>query len=137
MLLRVFSFFNFVFFLNIFTHLGKHFWLAFSNGEDMYKNKHEVITELSHDVTAVKGSNELYSFRGTKIATSASNTIERKFMHCYCSSCRSNLPCPSRSEFGRWDEVVQHAVQQGERRRTRAMHDAIQCVGCEGTGDPT
>ena len=103
----------------------------------MYKNKHEVITELSHDVTAVKGSNELYSFRGTKIATSASTTIERKFMHCYCSSCRSNSPCPSRSEFGKWDEVVQHAVQQGERRRTRAMHDAIHCVGCEGTGDPT
>ena len=126
-----------VFFKKHFTHLGKHFWLAFSNGEDMYKNKHEVITELSHDVTAVKGSNELYSFRGINTATSTSNTIERKFMHCYCSSCRSNLPCPSHSEFGRWDEVVQHAVQQGEGRRTRAMHDATQCVGFKGTGDPT
>ena len=72
------------FFFKHFTHLGKHFWLAFSNGEDMYKNKHEVITELSHDVTAVKGSNELYSFRGINTATSTSNTIECKFMHCYC-----------------------------------------------------
>lgn len=128
--------------LNVFS--GRHFWLAFSNGEDKYKGKYEHIKPPSQDVTPIKGSNELYSFRAVGVASGANSsaraTITSKFMQCYCPACRGPQPhnCPSHDEFGGvYIATELRPVARASRRQTRALvEEDTACARCDGTGDP-
>jgi hypothetical protein len=122
---------------------GRHFWLAFSNGIDLYKDKYDVVPNPKQfDVTALPGSNELYCFRGTNTADGTSTSLKHKFMQCYCAECRADryASCPSRDEFGCWGGTVIQKKAANARRRTRQEYDEP-CQHCgttdDGGDDPT
>ena len=113
---------------------GSHFWLAFSNGEDLYKDKYEAVPASGPDVSAISGSNELYSFRGASSATDSQCTVKTKFMQCYCAACRggSYSTCPSRCELGYWKTTVLVKTGSGHRRTRSAPADEA-CQHCNST----
>jgi hypothetical protein len=115
---------------------GKYFWLAFSNGEDLYKNVYEAVPK-AFDVTPVTGSNELYGYRGVGTADAQSVTIAKKFMRCHCQDCRGGqgVRCPSHAEFGPWSTTVITKKAPSGQRRTRGMADDEPCQSCGSTDD--
>ena len=122
---------------------GKHFWLAFSNGIDLYKDKYAIVPNPKQfDVTPVKGSNELYCYRSAGTADERSGSIQHKFMQCYCAACRSSryADCPSRDEFGFWGgTVIRKKVAGGQRRTRQEQEEPCQHCGSfdDGGDDPT
>jgi hypothetical protein len=124
---------------------GTHHWLAFSNGEDAYKDKYDSVQAPRHDVSAISGSNELYSFRGASVASAEGSkcTVKQKFMQCYCTECRERrcATCPSRAEFGHWQTTVMKKLGGSGHRRTRGAVRDEACQNCgstdDGGGDPT
>ena len=118
---------------------GNHHWLAFSNGEDSYKDTYEAVPAPRHDVSAIPGSNELYSFRGASVASDDGSqcTVKHKFMQCYCTECRVGryATCPSRAELGHWQTTVMEKLQGSGRRRTRGSARDEACQHCGSTND--
>ena len=116
---------------------GSHFWLAFSNGEDIYKDRYDIVPAPRYDVSSISGSNELYSFRGASAASADGSqcTVKSKCMQCYCYECRAgrHSTCPSRVELGRWGTTVMTKIQGSGHRRTRSSVRDEACQHCGST----
>ena len=115
------------------------------NGEDVYKDRYDIVLAPRYDVSSISGSNELYSFRGASAASADGSqcTVKRKFMQCYCAECRAGRysTCPCRVELGRWETTVMTKIQGSGHRRTRnsARDEACQHCGSTDAGgdDPS